>query len=128
MKYLIDTHTFIWYANGDSKLSTTAKEIIDSNHEKFISLASLWEMAIKVNIGKLTFTAPFEDVINKQIKINNYKILPIRKAHLFKLINLNLQHRDPFDRMMICQALVENIPIITIDKVFHQKNNLTIIW
>ncbi len=128
MKYILDTHAFIWYAIGDNQLSQKAKDIIDSKQEKYLSIASLWEMSIKVNIGKLTFNEPFKKVIEEQIRINNYIILPISTSHLFHLSNLDLYHRDPFDRLIICQSMIENIPIVTSDDKFNQYPNLQLIW
>lgn len=128
MKYIIDTHAFIWYATGDPKLSVKARSIIDSDQDRYISVASLWEMAIKVNIGKLTFLEPFETVLAEQLKINDYKTLPISNSHLFKLSTLNLYHRDPFDRLIICQALVENFAVVSVDDQFDKYPSLIRIW
>ena len=128
MKYLIDTHAFIWYSVGDAKLSAKAKEIIDSESEKYISIASLWEMSIKVSIGKLTFVKPFEEIIEEQLRINNYQILPINKSHLFMLSSLELHHRDPFDRIIICQSIAEKIPVVTVDERFKEYKDLSIAW
>ena len=128
MNYLLDTHTFIWYAIGSKQLSKRAKGIIDSDQDKYISIASLWEMSIKANIGKLTFNQPYKKVIENQIQINNYKILSINKSHLFHLSDLALYHRDPFDRLIICQSITEGIPIITSDDKFDQYPDLQLVW
>lgn len=128
MKYLLDTHAFIWYATGDKKLSEKAKKIIDSSHERYLSIASIWEMAIKINIGKLTFMEPFQKVIENQIEINNYRILPLTSSHLFKLAALDLHHRDPFDRVIICQALIEDMPVLTVDKNFAAYDGVLSVW
>jgi PIN domain nuclease of toxin-antitoxin system len=122
MKYLLDTHVFIRYAVGDEKLSTNARSIIESYHERYISIASIWEMAIKISIGHLSFTKPFQEVVNHQFKINEYQLLPIEFEHLFKLSTLELHHRDPFDRLIISQAIVENISIVSADEVFDSYN------
>ncbi len=118
MKYLFDTHVFIWYALGDERLSPRAKDLIDSRHDRFISMANIWEIAIKVNIGHLEFKEPFEKVLTDQFRINDYKLLNIKLQHLFKLSSLPLHHRDPFDRLIISQALIEKIPIVSVDKKF----------
>ena len=127
MRYIIDTQAFIWYATGDKQLSKTALEIIESDTIRYISLASIWEMAIKTSIGKLNFQVPFEDLISNQLAINGYDILPLELSHVFQLAKLPLFHKDPFDRIMIAQAITENIPIISIDPYF-QSYPVSVIW
>jgi PIN domain nuclease of toxin-antitoxin system len=127
MRYIIDTQAFIWYALGDKQLSKTAIDIIESDALCYISIASVWEMAIKNSIGKLIFHVPFEDLIRKQLELNNYEILPIELTHVFQLSALPLHHKDPFDRILIAQALSENIPIISIDEYF-QNYPIEVIW
>jgi PIN domain nuclease of toxin-antitoxin system len=122
MSYLIDTQAFIWYAIGDSQLSNKAKTIIESNEVRLISIATIWEMGIKSNIGKLNFNSPFDAFIQKQILINQYELLPIELNHIFQLSNLPHHHRDPFDRILIAQAISENIPIVSIDVAFDSYN------
>jgi PIN domain nuclease of toxin-antitoxin system len=119
MKFVLDTHTFIWYVTNDSKLSSTAQELINNgNNEVLLSIASIWEMAIKQSIGKLNFELPFELFITRQLAVNNFDFLNIRIDHLNVVANLSLHHRDPFDRLIIAQAMVEQIPIVGVDKVF----------
>jgi len=127
MKYIIDTHAFIWYAVGDARVSPKVIGVLESDIEKFISIASIWEMAIKVNIGHLEFKNSFDDVVSNQIDLLNYRILNITLEHLFKLSTLELHHRDPFDRLIISQALVEKIPIISVDEKFD-KYGIERIW
>ncbi|MCH8318414.1 MAG: type II toxin-antitoxin system VapC family toxin [Bacteroidetes bacterium] len=127
MQYLIDTHAFIWYATGNKKLSKTARSIIDSNEVKFISIGSIWEMAIKVNIGKLDFKQPFQKIISDQLKINDYILLNLELKHIFMASNLELHHRDPFDRIIISQAMVEKMPIVSNDDKFD-KYEVERIW
>lgn len=121
MKYLIDTHAFIWYATGNKKISKTARSLIDSNEVKFVSIGSIWEMAIKVNIGKLDFKQPFQKIISDQLKINDYILLNLELKHIFIASNLELHHRDPFDRIIISQAMVEKMPIVSIDDKFDPE-------
>ncbi len=118
MKYLFDTHAFIWYAQGDKKLSPRAKDLIESHHERFISIASIWEMAIKVNIGRLEFKDNFDKLVTHQIQLNDYKLLSVKLPHLFQLSNLEIHHRDPFDRLILSQAIVEGMPIVSVDNQF----------
>lgn len=119
MKFLLDTHTFIWYVTNNSKLSSTARELInDGSNEVLLSIASIWEMAIKQSIGKLNFELPFELFITRQLTVNNFRSLNIEIDHLNLVANLPLHHRDPFDRLIIAQSMVEQIPIVGLDKVF----------
>jgi PIN domain nuclease of toxin-antitoxin system len=122
MSYLIDTQAFIWYALGDAQLSSKAKSIIESNDTRLISIATIWEMGIKVNIGKLTFKVPFDELIQTELAFNQYELLPIELNHIFQLSNLPHHHRDPFDRILIAQAISENIPIVSIDVAFDSYN------
>jgi PIN domain nuclease of toxin-antitoxin system len=127
MKYILDTHVFIWYATGDKRLTPRSRSIIESSDEMFVSIASIWEMAIKVNIGRLDFKKPFQKIIENQIIINKYKLLSISLQHLFKLSQLELHHRDPFDRLLVSQALTEKIPVVSVDEIFD-KYGVDRIW
>lgn len=116
--YLLDTHAFIWQATGSSQLSKKALSVIQSDHEILLSIASIWEMAIKVNIGKLSFSANFPEIIKEEIEANSYQISQIQPEHLFALSRLPHHHKDPFDRILIAQAITERIPIVSIDSKF----------
>jgi len=119
MKFLLDTHTFIWYVTNNQKLSLTAQQLInDGNNEILLSIVSIWEIAIKHSIGKLSFELPFEIFISQQLSVNNFDLLNIRVNHLNIVANLALHHRDPFDRLIIAQAMVEQVPVVGIDEVF----------
>ena len=119
MMFLIDTHTFIWYVTDNSRLSNQVLELInDENNQIFLSIASVWEMGIKHGLGKLTFNLPFERFIMQQISINDFMVLDINISQITAVTQLPLHHRDPFDRMLIAQAMVENIPIISADTIF----------
>ncbi|MDE0016298.1 MAG: type II toxin-antitoxin system VapC family toxin [Candidatus Poribacteria bacterium] len=119
MKYLLDTHTLLWFLKGDKKLSDKARQLIDSpRNEKFISIVSLWEIAIKVSLGKLVLNKPFEKLFPEQLDFNRIGILDITVDSLIKLTTLPFHHRDPFDRFIIAQALVEGFPIIGADTIF----------
>jgi PIN domain nuclease of toxin-antitoxin system len=119
MNILLDTHTFIWFIEGSSELSLTAKKNIeDVKNTSFISIASLWEMSIKFNLGKLTVKDnPFNVLIN-DINENGFQILDINFPHLMENVNLDSHHRDPFDRLIVAQAISENMNIIGKDVVF----------
>lgn len=120
MQYLIDTHVFLWMIADDPQLSAFSKEIIESDTDLLISIASIWEIAVKNNIGKLSLSKPFETFIPQQLIYNQIEILPITLQHLNPLITLPLHHRDPFDRLLICQAISEQIPILSADEAFNQ--------
>lgn len=119
MNILLDTHTFIWFIEGSNELSATArKKIDDSKNTSFISMASLWEMSVKFNLGKLKVKDnPFNSLID-DIKDNGFEILNINFLHLVENVNLVSYHRDPFDRLIIAQAVVENMNVIGKDLIF----------
>lgn len=119
MRFLLDTHTLLWFLMGDARLSDTALDLIqEAENEAFISIASLWEIAIKVSLGKLTLAQEFHELFPSQLEHNDFQILPAEPEHLSHLIGLPFHHKDPFDRLIICQAIHENLPIIGCDRVF----------
>ena len=119
MKYLIDTHTVLWFLKGDKKLSDKARRLIDSpRNSKFLSIVSLWEIAVKVSLGKLVLDKSFERLFPEQLYFNRIEVLDITVDSLIKLTTLPFHHRDPFDRLIIAQALVEELPIIGTDAAF----------
>ena len=119
MKLLIDTHTLLWTYWGDPKLSKTAALLItDPVNTVFVSPASHWETAIKVSATKLILREPFQDFIQHAIFDNGFLILPIEPRHTAALIGLPRHHKDPFDRLLIAQAIVEDIPIVSADSAF----------
>ena len=119
MKYLLDTHALLWFLRGDKKLSAKARGLIDNpGNRKFLSIASLWEIAIKVSLRKLVLDKPFEKLFPEQLHFNRIEILDITVDSLTKLTTLPFHHREPFDRLIIAQAIVERLPIIGVDAVF----------
>jgi PIN domain nuclease of toxin-antitoxin system len=123
MKLLWDTHTFIWLILGDEKLSEHAKnEIENPENDHYLSIASLWEIGIKVKLGKLEILQPFENIINDVTK-NGINILPINFNHLVENMNLDLHHRDPFDRLIISQSKAENMSLLSKDEIFDKYVN-----
>jgi PIN domain nuclease of toxin-antitoxin system len=121
MRILLDTHIFIWW-NGDlGLLSSSARSLCeDQENTLALSLASIWEMQIKRQLGKLTFNRPLPEIIQSQQRANGIELLPITTEHIFALQNLPAHHRDPFDRILIAQAHVERISLITADPAFRQ--------
>jgi PIN domain nuclease of toxin-antitoxin system len=127
MNHLIDTHALIWFLNGDNDLSEKAKKAIEDNEAtNFISIASLWEIAIKISLGKLELKSPFSKIA-EQIANNGFQILPITFEDTLILSSLPFHHRDPFDRIIISQSFNNNLSIISKDKQFgaYQVN---LIW
>lgn len=118
MKYLLDTHALIWALENDDKLSMTARNIIeDSNNIIFVSITSIWEIAIKISIGKLKLSQSLENIIIS-LQEQDVLLLPIQPAHILKLLDLPFEHNDPFDRLMIAQCLQENIAFISNEALF----------
>ena len=116
MRYLLDTHTFIWFNSEYSKInSETLKQIQNLSNEVFLSFASLLEIAIKVSLNKLNLGLPFNQEFYQSIADNQIHILPIQFAHLQRLTQLPWHHRDPFDRLIIAQALEEDLILISND-------------
>jgi PIN domain nuclease of toxin-antitoxin system len=120
MKILLDTQAFIWFVENDKQLPTKIKEYLeDSNNNIAISIASLWEMVIKMTLDKLQLNCDIEEMIEKLYE-NGFDILPILPKHIIKLSTLDYIHRDPFDRIIISQGLTENILIVSSDKIFDE--------
>ena|SRR5690606_32428605 len=113
---------------GNSSLSRKAKEMImDTDIIKFISMTSLWEIAIKAGINKLKLEIPFCD-LKKEIQINGFEILPIEMEHIQELFKLDFHHRDPFDRLIIAQAAKEKMTVITKDESFKKYSEIVLCW
>jgi PIN domain nuclease of toxin-antitoxin system len=118
VKLLIDTHIFLWFINDSPNLSQNAIDLLESDTDILLSIASLWEIAIKVNLKKLTLPDRYEKFIPEQISQNAIQVMPVTIAHLNIVAKLPLHHRDPFDRLLISQAISENLPIISADIKF----------
>lgn len=118
MKYLLDTHTFLWFINNDSNLSASTKTLLESKVILLLSIASLWEIAIKTSLGKLSLPVSFGLFIPSQLSLNKIDILAIEPAHLNLVASLPFYHKDPFDRLIIAQAIIENLPIVSVDSAF----------
>lgn len=120
MSYILDTHTLLWFIENDTKLSSSAKSIIETFPKTiYVSVVSLWEIAIKVNIGKLKISASVDTLI-KFLAEQDISVLPISNNHLSAYINLPLHHRDPFDRMIIVQAIASKLTVLGTDETFDQ--------
>ena len=116
MKTLLDTNAFLWLITGDERLSETAKKIfLDQGNSLFFSAASLWEICIKKSLGKLSLKSGWLKAIQDEMKVNAIQWLPIEMLHCAELTKLPFHHRDPFDRMLIAQAMVEDMLVLSRD-------------
>lgn len=128
MNVLLDTHTLLWFITDDPRLSQTALELIDDpSNDKFVSIVSIWEIAIKVSTGKITLTAPFDELFPHQLQINGFDLLPVKIGHTSFVTSLPFHHRDPFDRLLAAQSLTEGMSLVSIDDVFDDYD-VTRLW
>ena len=123
MKLLLDTHVFLWFITADARLPPLFRDAIrEPINEAFLSVASLWEMIIKYNLGKLPLPQPPEIYIPTERRRHQIKSLSLHENAVKELANLPALHRDPFDRIMICQALTNNLTIATVDANIQNYN------
>ncbi len=115
--FLLDTHTFIWLTENHPNLPSNLRDMIDSADTVYVSIASLWEIAIKLNIGKLSLQRSYE-VIGTELQSSDILLLPISFADTVQIRKLPLHHRDPFDRMLIAQAMNNSLVLVSRDAVF----------
>ena len=117
MKLLLDTHVFLWFISGDKRLSNALQQSIrDTSNEVYLSVASVWEAIIKSQLGKLVLPEPAETYLPKQRERHLIASLSIEEAHVAQLAKLPSLHRDPFDRILVCQALQQGMTIVTLDE------------
>ena len=120
MRILLDTHIFVWWDDEPERLSRRAFDLCsDPDNILVLSAASVWELQIKYQLGKLTLRAPLAQIISDQQRVNGIEILPVTLPHVFALGNLSPIHKDPFDRLLIAQSIAENIALLSIDEVFR---------
>lgn len=128
MNLLLDTHAFLWFIAGDSALSQSARSVIeDEGNNLYLSVASLWEIAIKVSIDKLTLSEPFETLIPEQLAENGIELLDISVEHTALIASMPFHHRDPFDRLIAAQAKVERMTLVSVDEAFDAYG-ITRLW
>lgn len=121
MRVLLDTHTFLWFVLNDPRLSALARSTVgDPANLVYVSPASYWEIAIKIGSGKYSLQTPHQTFFETHIAANNFTILPIEIRHASILTTLPRFHGDPFDRMLIAQAMSEGLSIVSIDPVIDQ--------
>lgn len=120
MTCLLDTHCFLWFIRNDLRLSRRADGILrDGRNHVLLSVASVWEMVMKAETGRLPLPRPLGDFLQDQVLHNAISVLPIRLEHALRLEGLPMHHRDPFDRMLVAQAMEEDVPILSADPVLR---------
>ncbi len=128
MKYLLDTHVFLWWINDDPLISAEAREIIEEGeHTLYLSAASGWEMAVKAKLGKLKVPDDLEAFVLEQMFKNAISLLPVQMNHALHVHTLPNFHRDPFDRIIIAQAQLEGLPLLSADSQMG-KYRIEVIW
>jgi len=120
MRVLVDTHVFLWWVEGDRALPAKARAALaDQDNECVFSMVSAWELAIKAGLGKLKLAIPVQRYVIEHVAANGFRMLDIRMAHIGRVESLPPHHGDPFDRLLIAQALEEKLPVVTADQVFR---------
>jgi PIN domain nuclease of toxin-antitoxin system len=130
VRILLDTHTFLWFIGGHASLSAAARAAIeDPAADVFVSVASAWELAIKVGTGKLTINRPSVAVFVEEAMAGaGLDYLRIEPAHVFRVATMPMHHRDPFDRLLVAQALEENMPLVSREAVAFSPYGVTLLW
>ena len=119
MKLLMDTHVLLWLAGDSKNLSTKVVDLIlDAQNSLFLSFASIWEIQIKSQLGKLNITKLLPELIQQQCQDNDIQLLEVKLEHIYALKDLQNHHRDPFDRLLIAQTQTENMTLVSADRVF----------
>lgn len=119
MKLLLDTHIFIWWVDQPEKLSAAAISALeDEANELLLSVASVWEMQIKIQLGKLKLSLPLKELVKNQQETNDLRVSPVALSHVLALDALPFHHKDPFDRLLIAQGVAEGLTIVTADSQF----------
>lgn len=128
MKLLLDTHAFIWWFNEPERLSSEVLTVLaDQNNDLILSVASVWEMQIKIQAGRMNLTVPLRELVESQEQANGVQVLPVEFGHVLALDALPAHHREPFDRLLIAQANVEDAFLVSSDPVLS-KYSVKILW
>jgi PIN domain nuclease of toxin-antitoxin system len=127
MNLLLDTHAFLWFVAGDERLSARARRAMEGEDaELFLSAVSIWEMAIKSSLGRLTLPAPLDEYIAEKLE-HGFRVLPIDWMHAAAVEKMPFHHRDPFDRLLVAQAAAEGMPLVSGDPEFRAYK-VKVIW
>jgi PIN domain nuclease of toxin-antitoxin system len=128
VRVLLDTQAFLWWASGSDRLSPRASAVIaDPTSEVLVSVASIWEIAIKVSVGRLELDEPPERFVPDRLRRHGFEALPIQAQHALRVGDLPRHHGDPFDRIIVAQGQVEDMPIVSADPLFH-RYDVEVIW
>lgn len=128
MRLLLDTHVFLWVVSAPEKLSTAARSACEDRSNRLVlSVASVWEMQIKVQLGKLRLASSLDRLIDTQRRVNDFQILSVELEHVFALSGLAPHHKDPFDRLLIAQADSENLTLVSADGAFSHYG-ISLLW
>lgn len=128
MRVLLDTHTFLWIAQAPNNLSEKAIIAIEQAEERWLSIASIWELQIKMALGKLRMKYPLPVLIREECRLNHFQILPVVVDDIYHLNDLPQHHNDPFDRILIAQALHNHLFLVTTDPKIARYDLITTIW
>ncbi len=126
MKVLIDTHVLLWGLQDEAKLSRRVRALLPAA-DVWMSVASLWEIIAKVQVGRLTLPSPVGDYLSGKLRANGVSVLPLTFDHVRRLEEIPLHHRDPFDRILIAQSIDERLPLVSADPQFA-KYSVELIW
>ena len=128
MKLLLDTHAFLWWVGGAPAFGRRARaEVANPDNEVFVSIASCWELAIKLSLGKLRLPQSLDRFIQEQLTRNSFVLVALDFRHVIRVADLPFHHRDPFDRVLVAQALQDDLAIVSADRVFR-KYGVTVVW
>ena len=126
MKLLLDTHVFLWMMAGENLSATARQALLEPQNDLYLSAASYWEICIKLSLGKLQLSPQWAEVFDDEMKVNRILWLPVERLHCRRLLDLPHIHADPFDRLLIAQAQVENLTLMTADSSLRNYNVATI--
>jgi PIN domain nuclease of toxin-antitoxin system len=119
VRLLLDTHAFLWFLAGDRRMRPSARRRIeDARNERLLSVASIWELAIKTSLGKLELDDPLDELIERGVEENDVRLLSISKTHALRVAALPWHHRDPFDRLLVAQALEDDLALLSAETAF----------
>lgn len=126
-RLLLDTHTFLWWTADAKELSSRARKAIGAaDSECWLSVASVWELSIKISLGKLQLAQPLHRFVPEQLAANRIRLLPLERNHAARVADLPWHHRDPFDRLLVAQAAVEGLMLVTADKALSAYGGQTL--
>ncbi|HSL20590.1 MAG TPA: type II toxin-antitoxin system VapC family toxin [Vicinamibacterales bacterium] len=128
MKLLLDTHAFLWWIEGTPAVGRRARvAVANPDNEVLFSIASCWELAIKLSLGKLRLAESLDRFIPEQLRVNGFSLLDVDLRHVVRVADLPFRHRDPFDRLLVAQALEDDLTVVSADRVFR-KYGVAVLW